>query len=168
MTTLFLVAQLATLAVLNAAGAVVSTQDYTLECRLSPKFKELLPVVDPVEWYYDDPSDATFDCRALVAVQARNLPPAEGYRFAMLVNGEYLHLSNPFTRTAPQPPPPPPVTTCSYKGVPYTAPVTITMQLSAKTAVDERASLKTRGWTFPPNASKSNKQWQWWEATCAL
>lgn len=166
MTTLFLVAQLATLAVLNAAGAVVSTQDYTLECRLSPKFKETLPVVDPVEWYYDDPADSTFDCRALVAAQAQSLPPEQGYRFAMLVNGEYQHLSNPFTRSAP--PPPPPVTTCSYNGVAYTAPITITMQLRAKTEVDERASLKTRGWTFPQKASKVNKQWEWWEATCAV
>jgi len=162
----FLLAQLVTLVVFNAAGAVVSSQVYTVECGLVPKLVQEVPVIDPVEAYGDDQADPTKDCRALIAAQIQALPYGTGYKMAALKeDGTYGPPSVPFQ--AGTPPPPPPIKTCVYLGVYYGAPFTFQsdFQWDATKAAANAAAMQADGWTLV-QTKKANKKWQWWRATC--
>jgi hypothetical protein len=146
---ILLLAQLVAVTVFNSAGAEVSTAQVQFECGLYPKFVEVLPIVNPVEFYIDDPADQSKDCRALVGSWVSSLPPGTGYRMADLMrDGTYADLSSPFAVTSQYPPEPVPDPTCSYQGREY--PVGSVVQV--------RHGVSMAGWRF----QRSNKQWQWY------
>ncbi len=99
----------------NATTPVATPVQYTPTCGLSPKQAESpLPLVDPLEGYYDDPADITKDCRVPLATQMAALPVGS-YKAAVKVGTSiYSPLSTAFAVSAAQ------VTTHPCDGVPPT------------------------------------------------
>ena len=62
-----------------------------------PKYVEVVPLVNPADAYFDDPSNVTQDCTIDMLMQMRGVPDGSGYKAAMKVGaGRYGLFSSPF------------------------------------------------------------------------
>lgn len=75
-------------------SVAMSTRSYTATCGVAPKLSEVVPIVNPVEGAYDDPADATKDCRIDISQQVSALPVGTGYKAALKLGAEPF---GPFT-----------------------------------------------------------------------
>jgi len=76
-----------------------------------PKIVPPVTISNPTEARFDDPSNATLDCRFTIAPQVTALPIGTAYRAASRANGAtvtsaWSTLSNPFDRALTPPPVP--------------------------------------------------------------
>lgn len=158
-------AQKATIQIVNQSGAIVSTQVYDAACAKSPKIDEVLPIVNPVEAYVDDPADESKDCQLLIAAQVSQLPPASGYRASASWDGlTFTDLSSPFAVTQKEPPPP--AFKCFDGSIEYNPNDTHTWQWKPNQVEANKSRLIAEGWVFQAKPVKTNKAWQWWQGVC--